>query len=81
MTQGFLQIAIFFAIVIAVAPLLGGYMAHVFRDERVFLTPVIAPVERLIYRLLRVDPDKGQDWKAYAKSLLVLSTLFDRPVV
>jgi K+-transporting ATPase ATPase A chain len=76
MTQGFLQIAIFFAIVIAVAPLFGAYMARVFRDERVFLTPVVAPVERLVYRLLRVDPDKGQDWKGYAKSLLILSTLF-----
>jgi K+-transporting ATPase ATPase A chain len=76
MTQGFLQIAIFFAIIIALAPLLGGYMARVFRDERVFLTPIIAPVERLLYRLLRVDPDKGQDWKGYAKSLLVFSALF-----
>jgi K+-transporting ATPase ATPase A chain len=76
MTQGFLQIAIFFAIIIALAPLLGGYMARVFRDERVFLSPVIAPVERLIYRLLRLDPDKGQDWKGYAKSLLVFSALF-----
>lgn len=76
MGQGLLQIAAFFAIVVAVAPFLGAYMARVFSDERVFLTPVLAPVERLTYRLLRVDPDHEQDWKAYAKSLVVTSLLF-----
>jgi potassium-transporting ATPase potassium-binding subunit len=76
MGQGFLQIAVFFAVIVAVAPFLGAYMARVFSDERVFLTPVLAPVERFTYRLLRVDPDHEQDWKAYAKSLVVTSLLF-----
>jgi len=76
MGQGFLQIAFYCAILIASVPLLGGYMARVFTDERVFLTPVIAPVERGLYRLFRVDPEHGQDWKAYARSLLVTSALF-----
>src|SRR4051812_40385678 len=76
MTEGFLQLAIFCAVIVATAPLLGGYMARVFREERVFLTRVLAPVERTLYRVLRVDPDRGQDWKAYGKSLIVFSTLF-----
>ena len=76
MTQGFFQIAVFFAVIVALAPLLGAYMARVFLGERVFLTPVVAPVERLLYRLLRVDPDAEQDWKGYARSLLIFSTLF-----
>jgi K+-transporting ATPase ATPase A chain len=76
MTQGFLQIAIYCAILIAAVPLLGGYMARVFTDERVFLTPVIAPVERRLYRLFRVDPEHGQDWKAYARSLLITTGIF-----
>jgi potassium-transporting ATPase potassium-binding subunit len=76
MPQGWLQIAIFLAVLVAIVPLLGGYMAKVFSGERVFLTPVVAPVERLIYRLLRVDPNEGQDWKRYARSLLVLSAIF-----
>jgi K+-transporting ATPase ATPase A chain len=74
--QGFLQIAAFCAILIAFVPLLGAYMARVFSDERVFLTPVIAPVERGLYRLFGIDPERGQDWKAYARSLLIVSTLF-----
>jgi potassium-transporting ATPase potassium-binding subunit len=76
MGQGLLQIAVFFAVIVAVAPVLGAYLARVFQDERVFLTPVLAPVERFTYRLLRVDPTQEQDWKAYAKSLVVTSLLF-----
>ncbi len=76
MGQGLLQIALFFAIVVAVAPFLGAYMARVFSGERVLLTPVLAPVERLTYKLLRVDPGHEQDWKAYARSLVVTSLLF-----
>ena len=76
MLQGWLQIAIFLAVLVAIVPLLGGYMARVYSSERVFLTPVVAPVERLTYRILRVDPEQGQDWKAYARSVLVLSGLF-----
>ena len=48
-------------------------MARVFRGERTFLDPVAAPIERLTYRLLRVDPERGQDWKAYARSVILFS--------
>jgi potassium-transporting ATPase potassium-binding subunit len=76
MVQGFVQIAIFCAALVAAMPLLGGYMARVFRNERVFLSPVVGPVERITYKLLRVDPTREQDWKAYAKTLLIFSGLF-----
>ena len=38
-----------------------------------FLTPILGPVERLLYRILRVDPNEGQDWKRYARNVLVFS--------
>jgi K+-transporting ATPase ATPase A chain len=76
MLQGWLQIGLFVAVLVAMVPLLGGYMARVYSGERVFLTRLLGPVERVFYRLLRVDPAAGQDWKAYARSLLVLSGLF-----
>src|SRR6476646_11337455 len=76
MAQGFLQIAIFCALLVAAVPLLGGYMARVFTGERVFLSPVIGPLERLTYRCLRVDTSVSQGWKGYAGSLLVFSGLF-----
>ncbi len=59
MAQGWLQVAIFVGVVIALTPLLGKYMARVFSGERVFLSPVLGPVERFTYRVLRVDPARG----------------------
>jgi K+-transporting ATPase ATPase A chain len=73
MAQGWIQVAVFVAIVIALTPPLGIYMAKVFRGERVFLSPVLGPLERLTYRALRVDPSEDQDWKSYAKSLVLFS--------
>jgi K+-transporting ATPase ATPase A chain len=74
--QGWLQVAIFVAIVVALTKPLGVYMARVYTGQRVFLTPVLGGAERLTYRVLRVDPKSGQDWKAYAKTLIVFSGLF-----
>jgi K+-transporting ATPase ATPase A chain len=69
--QGFLQLGLFFALVTAVVPFLGAYMARVFTGE----TTRLAPVEHGIYRLLRIDPAAGQDWKAYARSVLAFSAV------
>ena len=60
----------------ALTPLLGGYMARVFRGERVFLTPVLGPLERLTYRLLRVDPSAGRTGRPTPAASLVFSALF-----
>src|SRR3954471_16255799 len=73
MAQGFLQIAIFCALIVAVVPVLGGHMARVFRGERTFLAPVAGPLERSTCRLLRIDPERGQDWKVYARSVILFS--------
>ena len=74
--QGWLQIAIYVVVLTALTPVLGGYMARVFRGERVFLTPVLGPLERLTYRLIRVDTSVDQDWKGYARTTIVFSALF-----
>jgi potassium-transporting ATPase potassium-binding subunit len=73
MAQGWLEIAVFVGIVIVLTPLLGTYMARVFSGQRVFLSPVLGPFERFTYRVLRVDPSEEQDWKAYARSLVLFS--------
>jgi K+-transporting ATPase ATPase A chain len=74
--QGWLQIAVFLAAVTALVRPLGAYMARVYRNERVFLSPVLGGAERLTYRALRVDPNHEQDWKAYARTVIVFSALF-----
>jgi K+-transporting ATPase A subunit len=70
---GWVQIVVFIAVVTALTPLLGGYMARVYQGQPVVLSAVILPVERAAYRILRVRPSEEQDWKAYACSLLVFS--------
>ncbi len=76
MLQGWLQIAFFCFALVVCMPLVGGYMARVFRNETVGLTRVVGPLERGIYRVLRVDVTQEQEWKAYARSLIVVSLLF-----
>jgi K+-transporting ATPase ATPase A chain len=71
--SGWLTIVLFVVVLTALAIPLGGYMAKVYAGERVFLTPIFAWPERFLYKLLRVDPQREQDWKSYAKSLIVFS--------
>ncbi|MCW2950839.1 MAG: potassium-transporting ATPase, subunit [Conexibacter sp.] len=73
--QGSIQIVLLLAVLTAAAPLLGGYMARVFDGGTMRLTRVLGPVERGFYRVIRVDARQEQDWKAYARSLLVFSLL------
>jgi potassium-transporting ATPase potassium-binding subunit len=70
---GWLTIILFAVILTALAIPLGSYMAKVYTGKRVFLSPIFAGPERFLYRVLRVDPERGQDWKGYAKSLLIFS--------
>ncbi len=70
---GWLTILLFVTILTVLALPLGRHMAAVYTGERTILDPLFRGPERLLYRVLRVDPDKGQDWKAYARSLIVFS--------
>ncbi len=70
---GWLTIVLFAVILTALAMPLGRYMANVYTGRRVFLTPLLAWPERLLYRIMRVDQRREQDWKAYAKSLIIFS--------
>jgi potassium-transporting ATPase potassium-binding subunit len=71
--SGWATIVLFAVILTALALPLGRYMANVYSGERVFLTPVFGWSERALYKVLRVDPHREQDWKSYAKSLLIFS--------
>jgi potassium-transporting ATPase potassium-binding subunit len=71
--SGWLTIFLFVAILTAIALPLGRYMAAVYTGERTILDPLFRRPERILYRVLRVDPHKGQGWKAYAKSLIIFS--------
>ena len=70
---GWFTIVAFAVILTALAFPLGQYMARVYTGQRVFLSPLFAGPERFLYRVLKADPERGQDWKQYAKSLLLFS--------
>jgi potassium-transporting ATPase potassium-binding subunit len=70
---GWFTIFAFVFVLTALAFPLSRYMAAVYSGERTFLDPVFGWLERLLYRVMRVDPERGQDWKAYAKSLIIFS--------
>jgi potassium-transporting ATPase potassium-binding subunit len=70
---GWLTIVLFAVILTVLALPLGSYMAKVYTGGRVFLTPIFAGPERFLYGLLRVDHEREQDWKQYAKSLIIFS--------
>ena len=71
--NGWLQILVFFALILAVTKPLGVFMAHVFSQEKTFLDPVLRPVERLIYKLTGVDEEREMRWTEYAVAMLLFS--------
>jgi potassium-transporting ATPase potassium-binding subunit len=74
-TIGWLQAIVFFLIVLALTKPIGSYMARVFEGGRTWLSPVLAPVEQLIYRVCGVRPDEEMTWYAYALSMLAFSLI------
>ncbi|MGI8713469.1 MAG: potassium-transporting ATPase subunit KdpA [Solirubrobacteraceae bacterium] len=70
---GWVTILGFCLILTALALLLGRYMAAVYTGGRTWLDPVLRGPERLLYRCFRVAPDSGQDWKAYARGVILFS--------
>ena len=71
--NGWLQIVFFLTLILLVTKPLGLFMAHVFNRERTFLDPVLGPLERLIYRLTRVDASREMRWTEYAVAMLLFS--------
>lgn len=70
MLQGAIQIALTLVIVVAITPVLGGYIAQVFLGKS-YLTRFLLPVERLIYRLSGVRPQIEMTGWQYARAVLV----------
>jgi K+-transporting ATPase ATPase A chain len=72
---GWLQAILFFLVVLALTKPLGLYMFYVFDGHRTWLSPVLVPVERAIYRLCGVDADEEMRWSAYAFCVLAFSLI------
>jgi potassium-transporting ATPase potassium-binding subunit len=73
--NGWFQILLFFAILLAITKPIGVYITRVFAGEKTFLDPVLRPIERLIYRCCGIDDTREMDWKEYTIAMLLFSVV------
>ena len=73
--NGWIQIALYCAVVLALVKPLGSYMTRVFTGERTVLSPVLAPVERGLYRVSGIDARQEQHWLAYTGAAILFHVL------
>ncbi|RWO79448.1 MAG: potassium-transporting ATPase subunit KdpA [Mesorhizobium sp.] len=68
--NGWMQILVYCGIVVLLVKPLGGYMYRVFSGDRTFLSPILGPVERSLYRISGISEREEQHWTTYAAALL-----------
>lgn len=74
-TNQWIQVLFYTLLLIALSPFIGKYMARVFRGEETLLSPILGPLERLIYRIAGIAPQKEMGWKEYTLCLLAFNGL------
>ena len=76
--HGYVQLGLYFIVLLALAKPLGWYMARVYEGLPVGLDRVLGPLERLIYRLCGVPAERAEaemNWKTYAIAMLLFNLL------
>ena len=69
----YIQVILYFAILIGLTPILGNYMYKVFIGAKHFMLPVFGWLEKLTYKFSGIDPDEETSWKSYTFSLLIFN--------
>jgi len=70
-----IQIVLFFGIGIALTPIVGRFMARVYKGEKTFLHPILGPIEKIIYRCTGIDPAEEMSWLKYFWAVLLFATV------
>ena len=70
-----LQIILFFGLGIALTPIVGRFMARVFKGEKTFLHPLLFPIEKLVYRLTGVDAEEEMSWLKYLWGVVIMTSV------
>ncbi|ESY50448.1 potassium-transporting ATPase subunit KdpA [Mesorhizobium sp. RSR380A] len=71
--NGWIQILVYCGIVVLLVKPLGGYMYRVFNGDRTFLSPILGPVERGLYRISGTSEREEQHWTTYAAGIIFFS--------
>jgi potassium-transporting ATPase potassium-binding subunit len=72
-TPDFIQLILFFGLILLITPFLGNFMSRVFTGKKHIMLPVFGWLERLVYRFTGVDPEEESNWKSYTIGLLVFN--------
>lgn len=75
MIWGIGQCLLFILVVLALTKPMGAYMARVYAGERTLLDPVLRPLERLLYRMVGIDPNREMRWTSYTLAFLAFSVV------
>ena len=70
-----LQYVLFVLLLTALVRPLGGYLERVFSGQPTWLDPLCGPVERLLYRLCRVDPASEMTAGEYSTAFLLFGAV------
>ena len=73
--NGWLQILLYFAVILLLTKPMGVFMARVFSREKTWLDPVLRPVEKLLYKLTCVDENHEMRWTEYSVAMLLFSAV------
>ena len=74
-TNGWLQICLFFFLILSLAKPIGSYMTLVFERRKTWLDPVFTPIERVLYAVTGVSPEQEMRWTEYLLSMLIFSAI------
>jgi K+-transporting ATPase ATPase A chain len=73
--NGYLQLGLYFVVLIGLAKPLGLYMTRVYEGQPTLLDRILGPVEQFIYRVCGVRPEQSMNWKTYAIAMLLFNLL------
>lgn len=70
-----MEILVFIVLLLIAVPLLGRYMAEVFKDHSTYSIPILSQFENFIYRVCHIDPNQEMSWKNYAQCMLYFNAI------
>jgi K+-transporting ATPase ATPase A chain len=69
-------VVLMYALTLGLAIPLGRYMAKVFAGDRVWTDHILGPVERFLFRMSRIDPEREMTWKQHLKTMLAINIVW-----
>src|SRR5215471_16944228 len=72
---GILQAGLLITLVFLCVKPVGRYLEQVFAREWTFLDPLLVPLERLIHRVVGIDPKSEMDWKRYSLAFVLFGVV------